>query len=72
MANKQIEKWKSQFDKNVFTLAKVKSIHPVTNDIVVNLSQIDIIKHIKVSDEYILASNKIETIRRNVVPITKN
>ena len=71
MANKQIEKWKSQFDKNVFTLAKVKSIHPVTNDIVINLSQIDIIEHIKVSDDYILASNKIQTIGKNVVPLTK-
>jgi hypothetical protein len=71
MSNKQIEEWKSQFDKNVFTLSKIKSIHPVTNNIVINLSKIDIIEHIKVSDEYILASNKIETIGRNVIPITK-
>lgn len=51
-------------------IKKSKSIHPVVENIVRNLAEIDIIKYITVSKDYIKASSEITT-GRNKIPITK-
>jgi hypothetical protein len=49
---------------------KIKSAHPVVKNIAVNLAEIDIIKYIMISKDYIKASSEITT-GRNKLPITK-
>lgn len=49
---------------------KIKSVHPVVENIARNLAKIDIIKYITISKDYIKASNEI-TIGRNKIPITE-
>jgi len=49
---------------------KIKSVHPVVENIARNLAKIDIIKYIMISKDYIKASNEITT-GRNKIPITE-
>ncbi|MFZ0280704.1 MAG: hypothetical protein WAL29_03595 [Bacteroidales bacterium] len=51
-------------------IKKKKLVHPVVDNIAVNLAKIDIIKYITISHDYIKASSEI-TIGRNKIPITK-
>jgi hypothetical protein len=48
---------------------KTSSVHPVIENIVRNLADIDIIQHITISDNYIKASSEITT-GRTKMPIT--
>jgi hypothetical protein len=49
---------------------KIKLVHPVFNNIAQNLAEIDIIKYITISKDYLKASSEI-TLGRNKIPITK-
>ena len=49
---------------------KVKSVHLVVENIARNLAEIDIIKYITISKDYIKASSEITT-GRNKIPITE-
>ena len=51
-------------------IKKLKSIHPVVENIALNLAELDIIKYITISEDYIKASSEITT-GRNKIPITK-
>lgn len=51
-------------------IKKLKLVHPVVDNIAVNLSEIDIIQYITISDDYIKASSEITT-GRIKLPITK-
>ncbi|HAY22372.1 MAG TPA: hypothetical protein DCY27_09435 [Desulfobacterales bacterium] len=51
-------------------IKNIKLVHPVVNNIALNLAEIDIIKYIKISDDYIKGSSEITT-GRNKIPITK-
>jgi len=51
-------------------IKKLKSLHPVVENIAVNLAEIDIIQYITISDDYIKASSEITT-GRIKIPITK-
>ena len=51
-------------------IKKIKLIHPVVDNIAVNLAEIDIIKYITISDDYIKASSEVTT-GRIKIPITK-
>jgi hypothetical protein len=51
-------------------IKKIKSIHPVVDNIAVNLAEIDIIQYITISADFLRASNEITT-GRNKIPITK-
>src|SRR5665648_250768 len=62
---------KSEFKiSKIRVIKKLKSIHPVVENIAVNLAEIDIIKYITISEDYIKASSEITT-GRNKIPITK-
>jgi len=49
---------------------KVKEIHPVVKDIVANLAELEFIHFIRVSPEYLQASNEV-TEGRIKIPVTK-
>ena len=49
---------------------KIKLVHPVVENIAVNLAEIDIIQYITISTDFLRASNEITT-GRNKLPITK-
>lgn len=49
---------------------KIKSIHPVVENIAVNFAEIDIIQYITISDDFLRASSEITT-GPNKIPITK-
>jgi hypothetical protein len=49
---------------------RTKSFHPVVDNIAQNLAEIDIIKYITISKDYIRASSEITT-GRSKIPITK-
>ena len=51
-------------------IKKLKSVHPVVDNIAQNLAEIDIIKYITISTDYIKASSEITT-GRSKIPITK-
>ena len=51
-------------------IKKIKLINPVVDNIAVNLAEIDIIKYITISEDYLRASNEV-TPGRNKIPITK-
>ena len=51
-------------------IRKTSSIHPVVENIVRNLAEIDIIEHITISESYIKASSEVTT-GRTKIPITK-
>ena len=51
-------------------IKKLKSIYPVVENIALNLAELDIIKYITISEDYIKASSEITT-GRNKIPITK-
>ena len=51
-------------------IKKLKLVHPVVERIAVNLAEIDIIKYITISEDYIKASSEITT-GRIKIPITK-
>jgi hypothetical protein len=51
-------------------IKKLKSIHPVVENIAVNLAEIDIIQYITISADFLRASNEITT-GRSKIPITK-
>ena len=72
MSNKKIDAWKSKFpkDKSIFVATNVKTIHPVVNEIVANLCGIDLIQYIRVSQDYLQASNEIKAKGRIKVPVT--
>jgi len=72
MSNKKIEAWKSIFpkDKSIFVATNVKSIHPVVDKIVANLCGIDLIQYVRVSQDYLQASNEIKVKGRIKVPVT--
>ena len=72
MANKQIEAWKTNIakDKHVFVASNVRSIHPVVDQMVRNLLEIDLIQYVRVSKEDIQASNEIMVRGRTKIPIS--
>jgi hypothetical protein len=49
---------------------KISSAHPIVENIVRNLAEIDIIQHITISESYIKASSEVTT-GRTKIPITK-
>jgi len=51
-------------------IKKLKSLHPVVEKIAINLSELDIISYVTISDEFLKASNET-TIGRYKIPITK-
>ena len=51
-------------------IKKLKSIHPVVENIALNLAELDTIKYITISEDYIKASSEITT-GWNKIPITK-
>jgi hypothetical protein len=51
-------------------LYRAKSVHPIVENIARNLAEIEIIKYIIISKDYIRASSEI-TIGRSKIPITK-
>lgn len=51
-------------------IKKLKSIHPVVENIAINLANIDIIQYITISDDFLRASSHVTT-GRNKIPITK-
>jgi hypothetical protein len=51
-------------------IKKIKLIHPVIENIAVNLAEIDIIQYITISTDFLRASSEITT-GRNKLPITK-
>ena len=55
---------------NIRYIKKIKLVHPVFNNIAQNLAEIDIIKYITISKDYLKASSEI-TLGRNKIPITK-
>ena len=52
-------------------IKKLKSIHPVVENIAANLAEIDIIQYIIISADFLRASSEITT-GRNKIPITKS
>ena len=72
MSNKKIESWKIQVanGKTIFVATNVKSIHPVVDSIVTNLSKIDFINYVRVSKEDIYASNEIKIMGRTKMPVS--
>ncbi len=73
---KKIKEWEihkaQEVDKEITikVSSKVKSIHPVVDKIVGNLAQIDIIQFIRISPDFLQASNET-TVGRVKTPITK-
>ena len=59
MSNKKIENWKGQVanGKTVSVATKVETIHPVVDEIVKDLCEIDLIQYVRISQEDIQASN---------------
>jgi len=55
---------------HIRVIKKIKVINPVVKNIAVNLAEIDIIKYITISEDYIKASSEITT-ERNKIPVTK-
>jgi len=51
-------------------IKKLKSLHPVVENIAQNFAKLDIIKYIKISEDYIKASSEVTT-GRIKIPITK-
>jgi hypothetical protein len=51
-------------------IKQLKSIHPIVENIAINLAKIDIIQYITISDYFLRASNQVTT-GRNKIPITK-
>ena len=51
-------------------IKKIKLIHPVVENIAVNLAEIDIIQYVMISGDFLKASSEITT-GRNKIPITK-
>jgi hypothetical protein len=51
-------------------IKKPKSLHPIVDNIAANLAEINIIKYITISKDYIKASSEIAA-GRNKIPITK-
>jgi len=71
MKGKFVENSKEARNRNKITISKkIKAIHPVAERIVDNLAALDFIHFIRVSPEYIQASNEV-TEGRIKIPITK-
>jgi hypothetical protein len=51
-------------------IKKLKSLHPVVENIAINLAELDIIRYITISEDFLKASNEVTT-GRNKIPITK-
>ena len=72
MSTKEIEAWKANIakGKDVFIAYNVKAIHPVFDQMVRNLLEIDLIKYVRLSKDDIQASNDIMVRGRTKVPIS--
>ena len=72
MSNKAIEAWKAELPrgKQIFVAAGVKNIHPVMDQIVNHLFEIDIIQHVRVTPTDIQASNDIAIKGKTKIPIS--
>ncbi len=66
MKNREMSKNKA----NIIVSRKIKEIHPVVDNIVNNLAEIDPIKFIKISPDFLQASSET-TKNRLKIPITK-
>jgi hypothetical protein len=51
-------------------IKKIKSLHPVVEKIAINLSELDIIRYVTISDDFLKASSEVTT-GRVKIPITK-
>lgn len=51
-------------------IKKLKSLHPVVENIAINLAEIDIIQYITISEDFLKSSSEITT-GRTKIPITK-
>lgn len=71
MKNKSVRGFEELGTKVKITVSKkVKEIHPVVKDIVENLAELEFIHFIRVSPEYLQASNEV-TEGRIKIPVTK-
>ena len=73
MNNKEIEAWKRKVPqgKTIFVAAKMKKIHPVVDNISMQLLKIDPIQYVRITADNLLASNEIKVIGRTKIPISK-
>jgi hypothetical protein len=72
MSIKEIEAWKADIGKgkNIFVANNVRSIHPVVDQMVRNLLEIDLIRFIRVSKNDVHASNDLMVKGRTKIPIS--
>lgn len=64
---------KREYERNnttIRTISTVKSVHPVVERIANNLSEIDVIRFIRITPELLQASSEA-TANRNRIPVTK-
>jgi hypothetical protein len=54
----------------IWVIKKLKSLHPVVENIAINLAEIDIIQYITISEDFLKSSSEITT-GRTKIPITK-
>ena len=73
MKNKEIEAWKRRApqEKTIFVAAKMKKIHPVVDNISMQLLKIDPIQYVRITADNLLVSNEIKVIGRTRIPISK-
>jgi hypothetical protein len=72
MSTKKIEAWKANIagDKSIFVATNVKAIHPVVDQMVRNLLEIDLIQYVRVSKDDLQASSDVKVKGRTKVPIS--
>lgn len=74
MVTKEIEAWKAHVarEKNIFVATNVRSIHPVVDQMVRNLLEIDLIRYVRVSKDDIQASSDVKFRGRTKIPISNH
>ena len=72
MSNKEIEEWKASISrgKEIFAATGVKKIHPVMDNIVNQLLEIDRIQFVRITPSDIQASSDIDVKGRTKIPIS--
>ena len=72
MGTKEIEAWKSKIakGKNIFIANNVRSIHPVVDQMVRNLLEIDLIQYVRVTKDDLQASSDVMVRGRTKIPIS--
>lgn len=72
MGTKEIEAWKSKIakGKNIFIANNVRSIHPVVDQMVRNLLEIDLIQYVRITKDDLQASSDVMVRGRTKIPIS--